>query len=486
MEMELVVDPDDVAKLARLKEFQRQRTGSGRPRAVRTLWHDSPDRALTARNVILAETREGWHLEALRPDEAAWPPAVCPPILEQAEQRAGLMHRLPEPLAAIASCEGRDIRHDLSVDGEPVSLTLRRGTLRSVPAEHAFCRAVIAGPDEAVRSVALSLTDGLRVGVPPASLAAEALALADGSAPAPRRLGAPALPEALHGGSAAASFRYVIGHLLDVVLHFAPLAAADRHGPEPVHQARVAVRRARSVISVFRHALGGPAVDTAGHRLKELGAKLGPTRDWDVFVSETAPAIGSAMASDQRLIRLLAGARRRREECHTALRDYLHGPDFRRFGIELAWLAAAEVGIETTEAGAMKLTDYAVFVLQRRWKKLTTAGRDIDALDTAGLHGLRLRAKRARYAAEIFAPLFPGRHAPRFLRRLARLQDALGVLNDASVAHALLDELGGASGRHGYAVGLVTGFSAARAGSARPDALAAWKKLRQATPFWAN
>jgi CHAD domain-containing protein len=315
-------------------------------------------------------------------------------------------------------------------------------------------------------------------------LAAEAVALADGHPPPPRRLGPPVLPVTLRDGSVAACFRYALGHLTDVILHYGPVAAGDQHGPEAVHQMRVAVRRARSILSVFHGALGGPAFESAGQHLKGLGGKLGPTRDWDVFVTETAPAVGSAMPSSQHLTRLLAAARRQRQDSHAALRDYLQSPAFRRLGIELAWLAAAADGCEILETGQAPLPAFAASVIQRRWKKLTTAGRAIEELDAAGLHNVRLRAKRARYAAEIFAPLFPGKPTQRFLRRLSRLQEALGVLNDASVAHALMDVLGGAAGRHGYAVGLVTGFTAARAVSVRPDALAAWKKLRHATPFW--
>src|SRR4051812_9421203 len=121
MEMELVVEPDDAARLTRLKEFLRHRTASSRPRALRTLWHDSPDRALAEDGMILAEARDGWHLEQLHPGPAAWPPASCPPVLEQAEQPSTLAHPLPALLTPIASCTAREMRHDLSVEGEPVT-----------------------------------------------------------------------------------------------------------------------------------------------------------------------------------------------------------------------------------------------------------------------------------------------------------------------------------------------------------------------------
>jgi CHAD domain-containing protein len=93
-----------------------------------------------------------------------------------------------------------------------------------------------------------------------------------------------------------------------------------------------------------------------------------------------------------------------------------------------------------------------------------------------------LKAKRLRYAAEFFAPLFPGKHASRFIRRLAVLQERLGVFNDAAVAASLLREL---NGNPGYAAGLVLGFTAARGSRSRPKIAEAWVRLRRMEPFWA-
>jgi CHAD domain-containing protein len=84
----------------------------------------------------------------------------------------------------------------------------------------------------------------------------------------------------------------------------------------------------------------------------------------------------------------------------------------------------------------------------------------------------------------MFATLYRGKAAHRFVRRLSRLQQRLGVLNDGSVATDLLEELGGASGRHAYAVGLVAGFLAARAGKIRPRIVLAFEKFRRQPAYW--
>jgi CHAD domain-containing protein len=96
---------------------------------------------------------------------------------------------------------------------------------------------------------------------------------------------------------------------------------------------------------------------------------------------------------------------------------------------------------------------------------------------------LRLEAKRLRYAAELFAPLWGGKAARRFLKRLSALQEALGTVNDAAVARGLLAALDG-GGAPAWAAGAVEGFAAARVGPARQSALSRWDDLVAAKAFW--
>jgi triphosphatase len=128
--------------------------------------------------------------------------------------------------------------------------------------------------------------------------------------------------------------------------------------------------------------------------------------------------------------------------------------------------------------------DFAPRVLQQRWKKLISSGKKMPELDIPALHGVRLRAKRARHAAEMFAVPHEGKAAQRFIRRLSVLQQRLGVLNDGAVATQLLQELGGPSGRHAYAVGVVVGFIASRAGRIRPRIVRAFERFRRQPAYW--
>jgi triphosphatase len=519
MELELAADLEAAAGLSRLKALTGNRDGRARTQSLKIVWHDSPERALLADGLTLAEQRGAWRLERVVPGTHTWLPAQPVPVVQEAADRAAL----PGPLAPLAAFDGRQTSSVHLFGGHPVTVVVAKGVLRAVTAEQPVARIWLRGDEQAVREAVTQIAETVAVWVPRACLAAEAIALATGRAPAARHAGAPTLPNHLahpdthqpdtHPADALA---HILGHLTDAILAQAQTAQRmDADSPEAVHQMRVAVRRARSALAIFRPVVTAGSLDEVGAGLRQLGQLLGPTRDWDVFVDETVPVIQRAMPDDDRLNRLIGAAARRRAECQKALSAYLGSAAFRRLGIELAWFVSAEfwrppvalppvalppialppgaLSPVALSPGAVSiaeenpvpsLRDFAGSVLRHRWKKLLSAGKQIDELDVPGLHRVRLRAKRARYAAEMFAQLYRGKAAHRFIRRLSILQQWLGVLNDAAVATHMLQELGGAGGRHAYATGLVQGFMAARTTTIRPRIIRSFGKFRRQSAYW--
>ena len=496
--LELALAPEDARRLPLLLRGTLLRE-TGRRRAVplRLIWHDTTDFALAAEGLALSERQQGretsWRLERMAPQPGTpclpgCLPGTPPPVVAEAGDLAALGAPLPARLAHVAGFEGQ-ARAFRAADG--VELTLLSGTLRADAASRPGCRVVLAGPAEAVATLAHLLAGRLHLHVPAASLAAEAFAMA-GRGVASRRHAAPALPP---DRPVSESFALLVAHLTEVILH-----EATRAGPteaEPVHQMRVALRRLRSAMGLFGRAVRCPELAACKSGLKTLSRVLGPARDWDVFVAGTARTVGANFAEDRAVRRLLDAAERRRQEAYEALRHHLASAEFRRLGIALAMLAAArpwEAMLETVlraqsdedaarqaERLAGPLTDLAARALQRRLRPLQEPGADLDVLSPDALHCLRLHGKRLRYACEFFAPLFPGRGARRFIRRLTVLQERLGHLNDGAVATGLMTELGAA---HGYAGGVVRGFVAAQALGARARIGRSWRKFHRLDPFW--
>jgi CHAD domain-containing protein len=94
------------------------------------------------------------------------------------------------------------------------------------------------------------------------------------------------------------------------------------------------------------------------------------------------------------------------------------------------------------------------------------------------LHAVRIRAKRARYAAEAAAPVL-GKHTRAEAAAAAKLQDVLGEQRDAVVAERWLraQVRTSRSVPTAFAAGELAGLERAAATRARKRWRKAWKKL---------
>ena len=205
--------------------------------------------------------------------------------------------------------------------------------------------------------------------------------------------------------------------------------------PEFVHQARVAVRRVRSAARLLGKAAGWPASLDAD--LRWIARRLGAVRDWDVLQAQTLPALAAAAPAAEPLAARAAEARRRDDE---ALRQALASPRYARLALRLLrWVdSPADDGPTLASAAAGRL--------KRLHRRLFGPAAFFVALPVSEQHRVRIRAKRLRYALDLFGAALPAKPAKRYVGRLAHLQDELGALNDAVVAAELAPRLARAAG----------------------------------------
>ncbi len=507
--IELDIAPADLPRLLRSTTLTASRQGRARTTTCRRVWHDTADATLRDHGLALSEHAGLWRLERLTPSSALdWPPAGPAPVLGEATSPALLGRKLtPSVVAAlvpVAAFTGTRRSLPLLVAGEPARLDVLEGALRGVVQDEAACRITLAGAAPAMADLAARLAGQIPLGIPRAGLAARAIALAQGTAPAPPPLGAPEIPP---GATVAEALVLVIGHLTGAMLHWAALIPAEAGAtPEPVHQMRVAVRRLRSALAIFRRATAAPDAAVLfralGQDLKTLASALGAARDWDVFLAGAGADIGAAFAADKRVAALLAAAIRKRQAAYTALAAHMASPAWRDLALRLALLPASRPWAPThpgfperDEFGELKQPDdhssllaapaasYAAQALHRSRKRVAAAGEDLAALAPEALHDARKAAKQLRYACEFFAPLFPPKPVRRFLARLEEVQETLGTVNDSHVAAALMSQL--APGPEGkFATGVVQGYVAATSTPAAKQAAKAWHKLLGQPPFW--
>jgi triphosphatase len=265
-------------------------------------------------------------------------------------------------------------------------------------------------------------------------------------------------------------------------------AAHEGVDPEGVHQMRIGLRRLRTAITILRRDIPGSALRALSLDAKALARTLGPVRNWDVFTTETLPAIQSNALPDVDLGLLRDAAGPFRQQWHGRLREAL--PENNRF---LASLGGAiecrcwgDANGEARSALAEPASTVADRALARLRRKARRQGRHFRQLPPEGRHELRLTLKNLRYAAEFFSPLYPGRRAEKYLDRLSRLQDALGADNDARVTGALLLEIeaGTSDPKLHRAIGAVIGWQGHRQSSASKLLRRRWREFRKARPFW--
>ena len=206
--------------------------------------------------------------------------------------------------------------------------------------------------------------------------------------------------------------------------------------PEDVHQARVGTRRLRSDLRTFAPVLDESWLAALRDDLRWLAGSLGAVRDSDVLDErlrhQAAGMAGSTARVEATLFRQLAAER---DRARAALAEAMASP---RYVALLDELVAAARAPRLGDGADRRAPRVVPKLVARPWRKLRSQVKGLPAEPSADdLHQVRIRAKRARYAAEAAAPMVGGKAAS-FARALARLQTVLGDHQDAIVAEAWL------------------------------------------------
>jgi CHAD domain-containing protein len=261
--------------------------------------------------------------------------------------------------------------------------------------------------------------------------------------------------------------------------------------PEYLHQARVALRRLRSALEVFSPPLPERVTAAPARELKWLASRLGPARDWDVFLGETLQPVEAQFGAHRGIKAFAARCRRLRRGAGAKARGAARLPRYRQLTLSLStwlasegWLAPLNSGARTAMEGPVG--DHARAVLEARYGRVRKRGRGLDDQSAAELHRLRIAIKKFRYATDFLAGLYRGTAVGVTLRRLARLQDILGEMNDAATAPDLVAR-GFQRTRGGdvlEARGILLGWSRSRMARLKRELGDAWRDFRAAGRFW--
>ncbi|RQZ69334.1 CHAD domain-containing protein [Burkholderia sp. Bp9004] len=248
----------------------------------------------------------------------------------------------------------------------------------------------------------------------------------------------------------------------------------DRDDPEFVHQMRVALRRLRTLMRFFPRFADDQWQDTFGVDLSWLAALLGTVRDWDVFSTESLPALIAADGGSADWDGTLDAARVQAMAARVELRQALHSARYARLTLGwLEWLSGLALPPTDADDDAPSLRRHATKRVRRLFGHLY-ASPSLTSLDTAARHQVRIDTKRLRYALEFFASLASRRTRNETVKTLARVQSVLGEANDTIVALHHLEQLAAPA----YQLGFVRGYGAALEQRAARDAETLLASLR--------
>ncbi|AQV92560.1 metal-chelation protein CHAD [Cupriavidus necator] len=206
--------------------------------------------------------------------------------------------------------------------------------------------------------------------------------------------------------------------------------------PEVGHELRVALRRLRALLWAYQALLPEGLAKHWRQQLGDVANRIGAPRNWDVIIdSLLRAAVPSSHPSALIFLEALEGIRHNaREESRMAIRS----------PTQVQLISAFKAAIDQVAGGQLEKSKSIEEFARARVK---AASRRLDKLlprarggNLAALHQTRIQIKRLRYLLEYFSPVLKKGDRKR-IAGLARLQGALGELNDVVVASTYISEL---------------------------------------------
>ncbi|MTI43455.1 inorganic triphosphatase YgiF [Roseibium hamelinense] len=287
------------------------------------------------------------------------------------------------------------------------------------------------------------------------------------------------------------AYREILRSCLSQIAHnrIVMLESGDPEGP---HQLRVGLRRLRSAFRMFKPVLNPVSLEKLDKTAQSLAGEAGELRDLDVLTEEIVAPLSQHAPPGLKLDALLDHMNVVREDCRAALQTHMAAPDINGFLFDLAaytetrgWLDPEN--FDQTALLAQSVRNFSKVALHRRWKKAAKYGARIDDLTIPERHDMRKALKKLRYGVEFFGSLYPASEIKPFLKRMKKLQDVFGYLNDVAMAEKLLvlpaPKKTSGTGIH-QAVGFVIGWHEAQAHAMWSHAKEYWKDTKKTKRFW--
>jgi CHAD domain-containing protein/uncharacterized protein YjbK len=212
---------------------------------------------------------------------------------------------------------------------------------------------------------------------------------------------------------------------------------------EFVHQARVATRRMRSALRLFRDAVPENTGTYLAAELKWIGGMFGVVRDLDVFLLNLSRYEGQVKRFPAKKKRALENwiERNRRGPLKT-LQEALASTRYRKLEQRLGQFLERPLPSRPQAPLAVKpVRDVAPVIIHEKFAAVVSQGQKVlTQPKLKQFHRLRIQMKKLRYATEFMAPAYDGGLEP-FIERAVEIQDCLGELQDTVFTTGFIEDL---------------------------------------------
>ena len=210
--------------------------------------------------------------------------------------------------------------------------------------------------------------------------------------------------------------------------------AVEGKTSEPVHRIRVAVRRMRSLLRVFRKHLPTESRKEIEAMLDGISEELGPVRDLDVWLDLLqSPEVRRVTASSRLWPAFLQHHIQRRQLVRATVRRSLRGPHFAAQRLKINRLLRAELPQLIKLESPGSLPELAAVQLRKAFRRALQESHLRHSTSAKKLHRLRIGLRKARYLAEFFNPVL-GTNTTKLAKRLRQIEQVLGRIHDLDMA----------------------------------------------------
>ena len=211
---------------------------------------------------------------------------------------------------------------------------------------------------------------------------------------------------------------------------------------EPLHIVRVAIRRLRAVLRVFRKPLARTSANRIDRELQQLNLALGEARDLDVWIDFlTSDALKRRLGHHPRWAKFVGHQRELRQLQQATVRRHLRGASFAALQVRIGRLLRIEIPRALPAMPRIPLDTFGRRMLVKNLRRALKLA-ELRRADSPGkLHQLRIALRRVRHVGSYFSDVL-GPPGAVVVRRVHAVERTLGRMRDLDLAFARIQREG--------------------------------------------